>query len=360
MIAARARLERRADSGRLAEHLATTYGVEVGALTSLDLGVFRVERLGAGAWVARLHPAVRSRQAAAGDAEVLAFLARHDFPSERVAAPDPVSVLDGEAVVVTEFVEGVPPAERRQTIRASGGLRRLGELLGRLHTMPGGAAVAGGRSGGGWHHLVDGTPADEVAATAGLLSDARGLVPDGERAAFDSLRRLVDDLEGGAGLPVALTHPDFVLANVVASASDGMVLVDWSGAGQGPRLCSLAFLLYAEGARGLPRIDRIIDGYRSHVALEDEEVERLPAALWSRPVVLNAWSFALGRAPLAQMVRASEDAVAVSGPIAERAGQLLRAGTWTPAGCSAELGQRGGDGVIQEVGQPRPPPLGGR
>jgi aminoglycoside phosphotransferase (APT) family kinase protein len=35
---------------------------------------------------------------------------------------------------------------------------------------------------------------------------------------------------------VALIHPDFVLANVVVSPDRGMALVDWAGAGRGPRM----------------------------------------------------------------------------------------------------------------------------
>jgi Ser/Thr protein kinase RdoA (MazF antagonist) len=70
-----------------------------------------------------------------------------------------------------------------------------------------------------------------------------------------------------------------VLANVVASAERGIVLVDWAGTGRGPRAWPLAFLLYAEGARGLPRIDLVAAGYRQHVSLEPEELSRLPAMM---------------------------------------------------------------------------------
>ena len=72
-----------------------------------------------------------------------------------------------------------------------------------------------------------------------------------DQAAYDGLRRELDDVDDGAGLPAALTHPDFVLANVVAPAAGGMVVVDWTGAGTGPRAWTLAFLLWAEGARNL-------------------------------------------------------------------------------------------------------------
>jgi hypothetical protein len=53
--------------------------------------------------------------AGVGDAEILTFLARHAFGPERVAAPEPVSVLDGHSVLVTEVVQAVPRTERRDT-----------------------------------------------------------------------------------------------------------------------------------------------------------------------------------------------------------------------------------------------------
>jgi len=45
---------------------------------------------------------------------------------------------------------------------------------------------------------------------------------------------------------VALIHPDFVQANLIASPDRGLVMIDWTGARRRPRR-SLAFLLFAEG-----------------------------------------------------------------------------------------------------------------
>lgn len=131
-------------------------------------------------------------------------------------------------MLVTGYVPGVPRAQRAETIRQLGGFIRLGALLGRLHTLP----VAGlGRPGGAWHHLAEGTPADEISAAARLLEDAADRVPAAERAEFDHLREQVACFDGADGPPEALIHPDFVLANVVATAEPAMVLVDWTGAG---------------------------------------------------------------------------------------------------------------------------------
>jgi Ser/Thr protein kinase RdoA (MazF antagonist) len=116
----------------------------------------------------------------------------------------------------------------------------------------------------------------------------------------------VDALDTAEGLPEALTHPDFVLANVVATPG-GMVLADWAGAGRGPRIWSLAFLLYAEAAKDPRRAGLVLTGYREHVRLEDEELSRLAAVACARPLVLSAWSVCTGRmTPTEAVAQAAE------------------------------------------------------
>ena len=172
---ARLRIAARPASDRLAQHLGERYGLAVTGLTELDLGVYRVDHAGGPAWVARVFPPIRPQAAAAGDAQILQFLAERGCGSERIAAPDPVSETDGHAVLVTEYVDGVPRSERREVIRELGGLRRLGEMLGELQAMRDGADPAF-RPGGGWHHLVDGSPQDEISAARQLLADCESSV----------------------------------------------------------------------------------------------------------------------------------------------------------------------------------------
>jgi Ser/Thr protein kinase RdoA (MazF antagonist) len=313
LAAARRRIAPPPARDLIIEHLEACHGIAVAGLTPLDLGVYRVDRRDGPAWVARVFPVTRPQAAAA---EILELLAGLGYASERPAAADPVSDLDGRSVLVTEFAVPVPRTQRRDAIRAAGGLRRLGELLAELHALPSGTGAAG-RPGGGWHHLVDGTGPDEVAAARALLARCAGKVAPADQAAYAGLRRELDDVDDGAGLPVAVTHPDFVVANVVAPAAGGMVVVDWTGAGTGPRTWTLAFLLWAEAARNLPRVDLIAAGYRRHVRLEPAELTRLTAMMRARPVVLAAWSYCLGRATLAGAVSAAAEArdiAAAAGP----------------------------------------------
>lgn len=166
----------RSGAGRLPSHLEATYGIGAQQVSGLDLEVFRVDRDDGPSWVARLFPAGRPAEAAAGDAGILRFLADRDFPAERCAA----------------------------------------------------SVVA--RDGGAWHHLTEVAPRAEIAAAARLLADAGALVPAGEQAAYESLREQIGRFDGCDGLPQTLIHPDFVLANVIASPDRGRVLVDWAGA----------------------------------------------------------------------------------------------------------------------------------
>jgi hypothetical protein len=83
------------------------------------------------------------------------------------------------------------------------------------------------RHGGpaGWC-LADGGPADEIRAVLALLAECADAATTGQRH-YATLARELADADGGSGLPTALIHPDFVLANVIASPERGMVLVDW-------------------------------------------------------------------------------------------------------------------------------------
>jgi Ser/Thr protein kinase RdoA (MazF antagonist) len=97
-----------------------------------------------------------------------------------------------------------------------------------------------------------------------------------------------------------------VLANVVATP-DGMILVDWAAAGRGPRLWPLAFLLYAEATKEPRRAGAMLLGYREHVTLEPEELDRPEAVARARPLILSAWSVCTGRTtPTKAMAAAAE------------------------------------------------------
>jgi Phosphotransferase enzyme family len=159
---------------RIADHLRQRYAIEIDGVSPLDAGVFRVACRERPDWVLRLFPPDRALEGVWGDAEVLASLQRAGFPAERCAHPEPVSLLAGHRVLVTEYVEPAVP------LRPGRPAAILGAPLGRLHA----AAAAGARRGGAWHHLpaanVRGRPAESVVGSVG------GVVPRGARALFQS------------------------------------------------------------------------------------------------------------------------------------------------------------------------------
>ena len=239
----------------LPAHLQDHYGIAVAGVTELDVGVYRVMRADGPDWVARV------------------------FPAERCAAESPVSVLDGQPVLVTEFVPGKRPRSNGRTYAI------LGALLGRLHSRPGDTSPPDGGS----HHLtLSGTPVDEVEVTRTLLAELKSRAAPSDD---DGIARLDEALEAAAatttGLPECFVHPDFVLVNAIATAADspgpGLTILDWTNSGFGPRVWSLAFVLWVAGARDLRLVDAFIARYRRHVTLEEAELTALPLAIAAAP-----------------------------------------------------------------------------
>jgi methyltransferase (TIGR00027 family) len=279
----------------LPDMLSRAYGVSVTGMRRLDVGVFRVSRHDGADWVARVFPAARRLKDARGDAWLLRSLAEVGFPAERCVEPEPVHDHEGQPVLVTEYVRG------RRLKNAAPGFELLGDLVGRLVSLP----IDGmpDRPGGGWHHLCfQGSPRDEIAALRELVDAAAPRVPAAGAAEYDAVRLELSSLEDCEGLPQGLVHPDIAPFNAIAGRAGEVTLVDWTGAGRGPRLWPLAFLLWAGGFQKLGYVDAIVRGFRAHVALNEDELDRLAGAIATRPFVFDAWAFATGRKPLSDVV----------------------------------------------------------
>ena len=290
----------RAAPEALPAHIEATYGVRVERARELDLGVHRVDLASGTTWVARVSPVCRPPEAAESDARLLHWLCGAGIPAERPAQPQPVSVQEGQPVLVTEFVPGPKAAAGEETFRY------LGDLMGRLHLLPTSASPAM-RPGGAWHHLaLDCGLGEEKAAALSLFGHARPRVSPGEEALYD---RLAADLAGSPTfeeLPYAFGHPDLVPSNVVGSRDGCGVIVDWAGAGLAPRIASLGALLWAaalSSTRKAANFANALGAYRSVVKLEPGEVAQLGAAMRARPLILACWAFATGRRELSDVAK---------------------------------------------------------
>ena len=263
---------------RLQSHLSGHYDVEVRSVTPLDCGVVRVDKRDKVHWIARVFPPSRAPSATEDDVAVLRWLAVHDLPAERLAHDDPLSWVDGHAVVVTEFAPGKPISQTRATSEWTG------DTLGRLHRLP--LADAPQREGGGWHHLSldGGRRAADIALLHQLLADAASRAPK-TAAAITDLRTALDELDLGEGLPEAMVHVDFGGPNVLRDR-DRYTVIDWTGAGRAPRMASLASVVATQGDTA---VDVIVAAYRTHITPTAEELARVEGMMLTHQLVLAAW-----------------------------------------------------------------------
>jgi Ser/Thr protein kinase RdoA (MazF antagonist) len=273
---------------RLLAHLRERYGIDALAATQVSVhraDVFRIDRRHGGPWIARAFPPARPRAGAEGDAAILQFLARHDYPSERVAVDDAVSDFEGGSVLVTEFIAGehIPPFTDNMTVMA--------DLLGRLHALPLDDTVS--RPGGaqGIDPTREGSPRQDLLAALAMLDAVDVKVPLDGRESFEQLRDKVRSADAGEGLPEALLHgnlphaPDHVLRT-----DHGPVVFNWTASGRGPRLADLVWLMRVSW--GDPKlIDPAVDAYCRHVDVTDQELDRLEEVMYVRPLYLDAFGY---------------------------------------------------------------------
>lgn len=273
----------------LKAHLEERYGIRIASMEAIDghqPATLRVHRDDGPDWVARIfsHPADEV-SAVEGYAEIMRFLALHDFPAERVAHDEPVSVLDGHGVLVTQFVEGGSPFSWTNPQVTPAVQYELAELLGRLHTLPaaGGAMARDGGSFGAPGPFLGRPRADLAAAMSALVSVEDAVAPHGGEM-FEWLRDQVEKTDDGEGLPEAFTHGNFHAKTAVGKPGN-LVIIGWNGSGRGPRLPALGWLLWT-AQHVADHVEAIARGYREHVQLTDEELDRLAGVINMRSLWL--------------------------------------------------------------------------
>ena len=282
-----ARMEHAPIAERLVAHLRDSYGIDAVAATPISQHVdyvLRVDREDGDPWVARAFPPARPRVGADEDAAILRFLQRHDYPAERLAADDPVTELDGSAVLVTEFVANRSlPADSWATI--------MGDLLGRLHALPVDSSVdrPGGAEGG--DPSREGSPRQDLLAALAFLDSVDTKVTGPDREQFERLRERVRGGDAGEGLPEALVHGNFLAGDPdhAVMTDAGPLVVNWKGSGRGPRLADLGWVLW--GCWNHADAIQVVDAYREHVELTTEELDRLPAVMAIRPLYLTSFAY---------------------------------------------------------------------
>jgi Ser/Thr protein kinase RdoA (MazF antagonist) len=289
-----ARMHHEPAAERLLVHLRDRYGIDAVAATKLSVHntyVFRIDRSDGDPWVARAYPPARPRAGVEGDAAVLRFLERHDYPAERLAVDDAVSDFDGSAVLVTRFVDGadLPHGPEQFAI--------MGDLLGRLHALPLDESVSRPGGASGEDPSREGSPRQDLLAALSFLDAVDTKVADADRERFERLRDQVRAADDGHGLPEGLLHGNLLHAVSHAVVSEqGPVAINWKASGRGPRLADFAWLMWGTGAWSPRRpdvecIDAAVGAYRRHVELTDEELDRLAAVMYIRPLYLVGFGY---------------------------------------------------------------------
>lgn len=287
-------------SGALTEFLARYYGERAVTLHPLvqDGGkrLYRIARSGPPDWLLRIAPPQSSPADFRDDAAVLAFLERRGYPAPRI-----VPTRDGATVarwrqcpaLVTTFIAGMP------TAFAPARLGQLGETLGRFHALspPISAGVEGARDGPGPLPAARMLPRTELAAARSWLDEVRDRVPRAYRARYEVAAEVCRNLDLPEDLPTTLIHNDCHPGNSVQQPDGRVVLIDWEGAGRGPAIVDLGFLLVsceitAFGPNRLApdpgRLAAIIAGYCRHHRLTARELARLAEAIRFRAIVACA------------------------------------------------------------------------
>lgn len=258
-----------------------------------ERAVYRVDRRTGAPWVLRLFSPARPLDRVRGDAAILAYIERHGLPGERlVTATGGATAADWEGcgALVTQFIPG------RRPDRSPATLRRLGELVGRLHALP-----SAPNDDPFLARRASALPKEDLAFGRSCLARIAGRVPPERRDEYDAIRTTLAATHDCEDLPRTLIHSDSHLANMRQTSSGDVVLFDWEGAGQGPRIAALGLLLFscavqAPGEAAVPadlaRVDAVLDGYRRWQGLTPAELERLPDAVRVRPLVVAARSLA--------------------------------------------------------------------
>jgi Ser/Thr protein kinase RdoA (MazF antagonist) len=279
---------------RLLAHLRDRYGVDPVRATKLSVHktyVFRIDRHDGSPWVARVFPPARPRAGVEGDAAILRFLERRDYPAERLAVEDAVSELDGSAVLVTRFVDGV------QLPDDAAKFAMMGELLGRLHALPYDETASRPGGASGEDPSREGTPRQDLLAALSFLDAVDTKVAAADRERFEQLRDQVRSADDGHGLPEGLLHGNLLHAPDHAVLSgQGPVAINWKAAGRGPRLADFAYLIWGTGSwnprrPNQHRIDAAVSAYRRHIEPTDDELDRLAAVMYIRTLYLACFGY---------------------------------------------------------------------
>jgi len=171
----------------------------------------------------------------------------------------------------------------------------LGATLGRLHALQPIATTPAALP------LAEMRPVNEISWALSQITGVKAQVPKYLYARYDTLVAALHNIRPCEELPRVVIHNDCHTANAVRTAAEQVILIDWEGAGLGPAVLDVGFLLSSSDTESrwtpaLPpdpaRVAAVVDGYCQYHMLTPAELEYLPDAIRFRAIVYGACSFA--------------------------------------------------------------------
>ena len=279
----------------LTELITTHYTDQPVSLTLIptDWGqmIYRVEQADQPRWILRVYPPSQSQKNLLHLATLLWWLEQQHYPAERLIRTlhgEMMVVAEGWQLLLTTFLEGTP-IDYTPTA-----LYPLGAAAGRLHALD----LPTSRDQIPQAKML---PARELAYAVSQLNSVKQCTPKHLYRRYETLLAAIEGIQPCEPLPQVIIHNDFHPGNALLSFSGNVALLDWEGAGWGPAILDIGFLLIScetpspWAPRLMPdqnRMKAIIDGYCQHHRLTVAELDYLPDAMRFRSLVYGAGHFA--------------------------------------------------------------------
>jgi Ser/Thr protein kinase RdoA (MazF antagonist) len=265
--------------------LQSAYGIREASLERLanswDGNVYLVSRPESADLILR----VVDTESAAHDAEVLTFLEARHYPAPRLvrSAGAPAVTLNNRSILVTTFIEGSAADFWPAT------LHQLSALLGQLHALDTATAPP--------FPAASMLPSADMATALTWLAPLESRVSPRLRNTFNCLLEAIHAIAPTEHLPRTLIHNDAHPGNAIVTPGGDATFIDWHGAGLGPPIVDLGFLLISSEIApslatpippGQGRLEAIVDGYAAHRMPTDDELEWLPDSMQFRALLYGA------------------------------------------------------------------------
>lgn len=243
-------------------------------------------------YILRMFPEDRSVDQIKKDIEILKFLEKNDFPTQRIIVNKKgsfISKILNKNSIITTFIEGVEPQYNKET------LFEVGKLMARLHNI----------KCSDYSYTSNWDPKSELKILKEHLAkidlsktEHSGIIPE--------VLKRIEELPDLTSLPKTIIHTDIHPRNMVKGNNNNYYFIDWDDAGLGLSVMDIGFVLgqvcmgYSIHKGGEPKsldfdedlAKSFLSGYYSVRKLSAEEKQMLVYAMQACTLiyVIHYWS----------------------------------------------------------------------